>query len=129
MSNEKGQFMIEALIGVGILGLLVIFILSAFSARYAFDRTNTLRTDALYLAEQGIEKVKANPQGISQGSFSVDDYGTIPLYPKYKREYSFTQTGTADMNLYRVTVDIKWRKSNSAREYKLLSLSTIVVAQ
>lgn len=129
MNREKGQFMIEAIIGVGILGLLVIFILAAFSARYAFDRTNTLRTDALYLAEQGVEKVKANPQGILQGSFSVDDYGSIPLYPKYKREYHFTQIGTAGMNLYRVTVDVKWRKSSSSQERTLLSLTSIVAAQ
>ena len=129
MRREKGQFMIEAVIGVGILGLLVIFILSAFSARYAFDKTNTLRTEALYIAEQGIEFAKAHPQAVVSGNLSTDDYGSISLYPSYKREYQIQQVGTVDMNLYSVTVTVKWRKSESSSERQLLSLTTIIVGQ
>ena len=129
MGNERGQFMIEAIIGVGILGLLVIFILSAFSARYVFDKTNTLRTEALYVAEQGLEFAKAHPQAVTSGSLTTEDYGSIPLYPNYKREYQIQQEGSADMNLYLVTVVVKWKKSQKSQERQLLSLTTIITGQ
>jgi len=125
MRRQKGQYMIEALIGIAVLGILVIFILSLFASRYGFDKHNSIRTDALYLAEQGIERVKSNPAGIPHGVFTTENYQSIPLYPDYKREYSIS-VYDATMNLYTVTAAVSWRKPGSSQEREMASLTTIV---
>ncbi len=130
MKRQKGFIMLEGLVGVAILGLVVLFVISTFGMRLNFDKRNDIRAKAFYLAEQGIERVRAHPEGINTGEFQTEDFGTIEGYPRFKREYRFSQVSLpapGSVTVWEVRVGVMWRKDASSTPWRALELVSYVV--
>ncbi len=128
MGKRNGFIMLEGLVGVAILGLVILFVISTFGLRVNMDKRNSIRATAFYLAEQGLERVKANPDGISAGVFTTEDFGTIPGFPKFRREYSFQQVSSSSAAIiWEVRVGVKWRRDPSSTPWNALQLVSYVI--
>ncbi len=129
MKEQKGFIMLEGLVGVAILGLVVLFVISTFGMRLTLDRRNDIRAKAFYLAEQGIERVRAHPEGISTGEFQTEDFGTIEGFPHFRREYRFSQVSLptpGSVTVWEVKVGVLWRKDSNSTPWRALELVSYV---
>ncbi len=128
MGKKNGFIMLEGLVGVAVLGLVILFVISTFGLRINMDKRNSIRATAFYLAEQGLERVKANPDGISAGYFTTENFGTIPGFPNFSREYSFQQVSvTTAAIIWEVKVGVKWRRNSSSTPWNALQLVSYVI--
>ncbi len=128
MERKNGFIMLEGLVGVAIIGIVILFVMSTFGLRLNMDRRNSVRATAFYLAEQGLERVKANPDGIPAGYFTTEDFGTIPGFPNFKREYFFQQVSVpSSVTIWEVRVGVQWRKDPSSTPWKALELVSYVI--
>lgn len=107
--RERGFSLIEVLVATAILMFVVIGILTMFSSRMTLDKFSKNRMIALSLAQEAIEYLRALPvEKLPEYDNKIQDYGEIPSYPRFRREFYVTSNFPAP-GLYDVRVVVRWK--------------------
>lgn len=107
LNNQHGFSLMEVLMAISLFTLLVVGVLTMTTMGIRTNSWAQHHTKAVQLAESGLELLRRVDYDTQLSAFDgvVNDYGTIPQYPEYRR--SFQVTYATDISTLRVT--ITWR--------------------
>lgn len=107
LNNNLGFSLIEVLMAISLFAFLVVGVLIMTTMGIRTNSWAQHHTKAVQLAESSLELLRRVDYNTELNDYNgdVDDYGTIPQYSEYRREY--TVDFAADISTIQVT--ITWR--------------------
>lgn len=106
LKSEKGLGLVDALIGVLLIGLIGTFLLVSFRTFMTGARTASNRTQALYLAQQVLEEFKKNDNSATPDWTYTSPVGKYVIKPTLITSNVISSAGLANRLVsYKVTVE------------------------
>ncbi len=119
--KKKGFSLIEVLVALAIFSFVLLGVLSMMGAHISSNFISKNHSKAIQLAEDGIETLKSVDYATELSAFNgkVDDFGSIPNFPAFRRVYS-----VVPFSDYSITqVSVLWRsKGNNSKPIVLRSI-------
>jgi type II secretory pathway pseudopilin PulG len=114
--GEAGFTVTEILVALGVLSVGLVAILTSITFGATGIDGARMSTTALFLAEEGMEQVKARTLDPAAGwatvtaaNFPAQAYGTIPAHPAYRRTFTITDNPGGVANTKQVEVRVFYR--------------------
>lgn len=146
--NQAGMTLVEVLVATVIIGIGLMALLAAVPVGIGGMETGRQQSTAIYLAQDKMERIKswslstsANPvqQGFGTilpagtcfaagGACATDNYGTIALYPGYRRVVTVLADPGSPATRTRVTVQVFYtpRGDNVQTAERQVTVSTVL---
>lgn len=107
LNEQRGFSLVEVLIAITLFAFLVVGVLTMTTMGIRTNSWAQHHTKAVQLAESGLELLRRVNYTTELNDYNgdVEDYGTIPQYREYRREY--TVNFAADISTIQVTIN--WR--------------------
>jgi prepilin-type N-terminal cleavage/methylation domain-containing protein len=130
--NEKGFSLVEILVALSILAIGLMGLLTMLPIAHERVKVADMEQKGLLLAEQGIERARSLSYGnLNDVNLPDEDYGTIPGYEDFSRQYSVTMASDSAGNPIRdvkmVTVNVLFHLKLSVSQEQMVDKSIALV--
>ena len=114
-ASGAGYILLDALVGVGLLGLVMVSCLYLFSEAINRMEDIKMKTQAAFLSQSKLEELKA--AGTLEEEMTGDFSPAVPVFTWTAQSQKLEMSGT--YNLTRLKVIVAWQSRGSSKDFSL----------